>query len=442
MRGFSGGCHMVFCGLSDLMRVVCAVLISGTLALGPASSETKEPPDFSAAKIEALEQTLAAYVDNQKLSNLSYGLWQNGDLVASGFHGPLNRQSDQVVSDTSIHRIYSMTKPVTAIGLLILLEKGHFTLDDPITKFLPEFGETEVLADYDSEGELFTYRPIRPPSMAHLLSHTAGLVYGSNGTGILEQKLTALDPMGSANSDELVQKVASIPYNAFPGSEWRYSIASDLQGAIIERITGESLDTFLKRELFEPLGMTDTGFFVEASNTNRVSDVVNWTETGPIYVDDGAPGRAFQSATVYEGGGGLFSTQRDFQKFAHFLLNEGQLGDVRLLGEERIQRFRANAIRYRGEPGRMTATGKTAGLGFGFGVATLEDRSIAEMNAPQGTYFWHGALGSWFWVDPTNQVVFVGMTQTNMITGFEFIEVSMRALYDPPQPDPAETTAD
>ena len=418
--------HSLWLKMSGLLAA--SLCVAGTLSAEP------ERVSFTPDRLQTLDRDVLSYVDEAKVSNMSYGLWQSGALIASGFRGEVHDSSAQIVSDTSIHRIYSMTKPVTAIGLLILLEQGQFALDDPITKFLPEFEDTEVLADYDAEGEMFTYRPVRPASMAQLLSHTAGFVYGNQGLGFLEDRLSELQPLASTSGDELVEKVASLPYNALPGSEFRYSISSDLQGVIIERMTGESLDTFLKRELFVPLGMMDTGFYVEEADLSRVSSVTKITDNGLVSANEPAATLDAQSETFFEGGQGLFSTMSDYQKFATFLMNGGRLGDLRLLGEERVELFRGNAIRYRGLPGRQGPNGDPAGLGYGYGVATIEDRKRANLNAPEGTYFWYGALGTWFWVDPENEIVFVGMMQSQSVPAHEMLKLSMNTLYEAPEP--------
>ncbi len=248
--------------------------------------------------------------------------------------------------------------------------------------------------------------------------------------------------MTSATGDELVSKVASVPYNALPGSEFRYSISSDLQGVIIERITGESLDSFLKRALFEPLGMIDTGFFVETKELDRVSGVTGIVGNRLEYTNEPLADFQTQSETFFEGGQGLFSTLRDYRKFSTFLLNGGHLGDVRLLGEERLALFHQNAIRYRGRPARQGASGDPAGLGYGYGVATIEDREIANLNAPEGTYFWYGALGTWFWVDPENELIFVGMMQSHSVPAHEVLKLSMNTFYDAPEPDSSDSQED
>lgn len=398
------------------------------------SSNADEPIVLRFEELTDLRDSLRNVVETKQLANLSFEVWQDNHLVRAGFFGPVSEHSSETVSDDTIQRIYSLTKPVTAVGLLILMERGEFRLDDPITKFLPEFESTEILADSDSNGNFYTYRPPRPPTMAQLLSHTAGLAYGGQALGPVNQKLRDYGVQGASDLETLTEIVSRVPYISAPGAEWNYSIASDLQGAIIERITGESLDAFLKREIFVPLGMVDSGFYVERHKLNRLSGVTGRVESGFTYLAAEDPSEDAQSKMYLEGGHGLFSTQRDYARFLSFLVNKGELDGVRLLQRETVSRLHANAIQYRGGPSVMRGRGKRAGLGFGFGVAILENRQVAEMSAPRGTYYWYGAMGNWFWVDPVNRITFIGMVQTESELDTDLIRLSMRHIYGPVTP--------
>ncbi|MEL6667059.1 MAG: serine hydrolase domain-containing protein [Pseudomonadota bacterium] len=405
------------------------------------------PPQAQTPSVEAplklqfedladLETSLRNVVETKQLANLSFEVWQDNQLVRAGFYGPVSEQNPETVSDTTIHRIYSMTKPVTAVGLLILMERGAFRLDNPITKFLPEFEATEVLADADADGTFYTYLPPRPPTMAQLLSHTAGFAYGGGASGPVDQKLTEYRASEASDSDVLTELVSRVPYMSAPGAEWNYSIASDLQGAIVERITGEDLDTFFKREIFDPLGTVDSGFYVGPQDLDRVSGMTHRVGSGFDYVDAESPSEEAQVNVYFEGGHGLFSTQHDYARFLAMLVNEGEFDGVRILQPETVLQFHTNAIQYRGRPSTMSSGGSLAGLGFGFGVAVLENREVAQMSAPLGTYYWWGAKGTWFWVDPVNRITFVGMIQTESELDTDLILLSMRHIYGPlPSPD-------
>ena len=421
-----------------LLHIIGLFIIGSTRAQ-PQSA--KPPLELQFEDLAGLEQSLRNVVETKQLANLSFEVWQDGQPVRAGFFGPVSEENSDTVSHDTIHRIYSMTKPITAIGLLVLMERGAFRLDDPITKFLPEFEAAEVLADSDADGTFYTYRPPRPPTMGQLLSHTAGLAYGGGASGLVDQKLTEYGVHHAPNSKALTKIVSRVPYVSAPGAEWNYSIASDLQGAIIERITGESLDSFFKREIFDPLGMVDSGFFVAPEDWNRISGMTKRDGSGFSYVDTETPGKDAQSRVYFEGGHGLFSTQRDYTRFLSMLINEGELDGIRILEPETVSRFRTNAIQYRGRPSSMSSGGKLAGLGFGFGVAVLENREVAQMPAPVGTYYWWGAKGTWFWVDPVNRITFVGMIQTESELETDLILLSMRHVYGPiPSPKIASTS--
>lgn len=419
------------------MAYFALIIIIGLGENGPAQAQApsdETPLNLRFEDLADLEESLRNFVETKQLANLSFEVWQDNQLVRTGFYGPVSESNSETVSDDTIHRIYSMTKPVTAVGLLILMERGAFLLDDPITKFLPEFESTEVLADSDANGMFYTYLPPRPPTMAQLLSHTAGLAYGGGASGPVDQKLAKYRVQNASDSQALVEIVSRVPYISAPGAEWNYSIASDLQGAIIERITGESLDTFFKREIFDPLGMIDSGFYVGPQDLDRISGMTKTVGSSFTYVDTESPSKEAQSNTYFEGGHGLFSTQRDYARFLSMLVNEGELEGVRLLQAETVSRFHSNAIQYRGRPSAMRGGGNLSGLGFGFSVAILENRQAAEMSAPCGTYYWWGAKGTWFWADPVNRIVFVGMIQTESKLDTDLIRLSMRHIYGPLPP--------
>lgn len=422
-----------------LSGLVLAVLAA---AIGPGPSANAKPGlntekhQISEDAVRALHEQLPAYVSQGHVANISFGVWQDGHRITDGFYGPVSETERATVSDTTIHSIQSMTKPITAVGLLILMDRGHFQLSDPITDFLPEFEHTETLADVDDEGIFYTYLAPNPPTMAQLLSHTAGFGYGRDASGPVDQKLFDAAIGQSANSDELVQTTATMPYVSMPGAEWRYSIASDLQGAIIERISGEPLSTFLERELFKPLGMHDTRFHVPAHKQTRLSGVTRPEGGGWVYAKVEDSNRMAQSKTFSEGGHGLYSTQQDYFRFLDFLQNDGRSAIGPLLSPETLELMRTNAIKYRQGPGRLRSRGAGAGLGFGFGVGTVEDPFVAKMSAPRGTYYWRGAFGTWFWVDPVNDIIFIGMIQSQTSVEPDLLQASMRAVYGE-LPDPA-----
>jgi len=390
-----------------------------------------QPPKriVSDQRLADLDRFARAQIKSGQFGNIAYGLWQGGELLLSGFHGPIQPHGAESVSANTIYRIYSMTKPVTAAGLMILHERGHFELDDPITTVLPEFTDIEVVADYDENDRLFTYRPPSAPTFRQLLSHSAGFAYQSADRSPIDRKYIAMRAVEAPTGDEFVARIASVPLMRTPGSEWHYSFASDLQGVIIERLTGESLHAFLKREIFDRLAMQDTGFFVDDSNIDRISAVSRQGTGTLVYDPIDNLSEAHQSQTFYEGGHGLMSTLEDYHRFLELLRRGGRSGAVEILSPESVEALTTNAIHYQGTPAPQRGYGTQAGLGYGFGVSIIENSQVAGLSAPKGTYYWYGAMGTWFWVDPKNEIVFVGMIQTHDPIAPDMIAATMARVY-------------
>lgn len=384
--------------------------------------------------LDALDQTLGELVATQQTGNLTYGLWQRGERVREGYFGPISPNNDRIVSSDTIFNIQSMTKVITAVGVLILIERGALDLDDPITDTLPEFEDLEVIADIDPDGTMYTFRPPRPPTIRQLLSHTAGIGNARPSNNPAETTLHRAEVVSARTIDEVIGIATSVPYIAAPGAEWNYSISSDLQGAIIERVSGKRLGSFLHDELFEPLGMHDTGFFVYQADAERLSGILRQNGASKVFSKSADAHNSVQSQTYHEGGHGLYSTQEDYFKFLSFLLDQGRFEGRQILRPNTLKPLSANAVQYRGRPVGMKSTGRSRGLGFGFGVGTIEDSLVADMAAPEGSYYWYGAYGTWFWVDPLNEIIFIAMVQTDSPMGADSLRVSMRLVYGDPEP--------
>ena len=233
------------------LSALAAIAVIGHLPQGSSAQTFSPDPgpaiEVNQSQLSTLDRFARGQVRDGQVGNISYGLWQRGALLQSGSYGTVQPQGASQASDETIYQIYSMTKPVTAVGMLILHERGYFDLDDLITTVLPEFSDIEVVADYEEDGQLFTYLPPNAPTFRQLLSHTAGFAYQSKDRSEVDRRYIALDVANAPTGDALVSRVASVPLMRTPGSEWHYSLASDLQGVVIERLTGETLQTFLKR---------------------------------------------------------------------------------------------------------------------------------------------------------------------------------------------------
>jgi CubicO group peptidase (beta-lactamase class C family) len=387
-------------------------------------------PDFEESFLQRLDDVVSAPVRDGKILNAVYLLDKDGRRVRSGFYGAHSMENDTPVTDKSIYRIYSMTKLVTAVAMMKLYEQGKFNLDDPVSKYLPELAGLEVLRRVDAFGNPVTSPPAHPPTMGELLTHTAGFGYVSGRSDYVNARIDRDGVLNKRTLDEMTRSLAKIPLAYEPGTSWEYSIASDVQGAVIERITGQSLGAFMKAEIFTPLGLRDTGFSIDSADAARLTAPTAWTEEGGR-TDIGEPLRnlANPGAQLESGGLGLVSTLSDLERFLQMLAQDGELDGVRVLTPQSVALITANALPvvdpYSGEE----AIGPGFGRGFGFGVGVVTDQRMSGLTAPNATYYWDGASGTWFWVDRENDIVFIGLVQNFSPQNFDHRKRTMEMVY-------------
>ena len=430
-----------------LVRICSGLLLISVAACGAQDSKPKageqavEPLVVEAPKsnpedsfftpiLDKLDDSLAATVKSGRVASLSYALIKDGERVRSGFIGSRTLEGDEPVSDKTIYRIYSMTKPVTAVAILMLQEDGKLDLDDPITKYLPEMTSLQVANSPGSATKSATHPVPQPPTIRQLLTHTAGFGYGDGKQDYINRQFTDRKVLAAPSMDEVVRRAAAIPLKYDPGTAWSYSIASDLQGAIIERITGKSLGDFMEERIFGPLKMTDTAFYVSPEQTARLADATAWMPDTPIHLVGGPLAKMDRaSVPVDYGGQGLVSTLADYERFALMLLNDGTLDGQTLLNPDSVTLLRTNALPVVDPEAPQTMFKRKAGTGYGFGVGVVTDTIQSGLAAPEGTYFWDGASGTWFWVDPRNKVIFIGLQQNFSPAGVNMRASSMRSVY-------------
>ncbi len=408
-------------------RRAAGLIILMVLALGactstpaPAAAPLPAPlaaeapkPVFNPDGIAALEARMAAYVDEGTVKGIATRLVQGGEIISDVRYG-IRRETDAApVEGDTIWRIYSMSKPVTGVALLTLWEEGAFQLDDPVTKYFPEFEGLQVFTGLDAAGEPILVPATRPATVRELMSHTAGFGYGLRGGDYVNDMFQKKQVFQSPTMDEMVARVASIPLLHQPGETWDYSIAVDLQGALIERLSGQTLGEFFEARLFGPLGIKDMGFFVPEADYDRFSDVWGWSEEHGVFAALPMPAFQYRQGMIaFEGGGhGLVSTMDDYARFAEMLANGGSLDGAQILKPETVAMMAADVLpdgAFLGFDG--TASSEAAGVGFGLNVAVILDADNAR-NFPQGAYMWGGAAGTWFWVDPAHKLYFIGMVQ-------------------------------
>jgi CubicO group peptidase (beta-lactamase class C family) len=409
---------------SSIARVVRKVLNVTLKALKFLPAVLLSLAAFSSFANPRVEQSLAKgpisasldpFVANQELAGYVTVLMKDGKHVATNVEGYSDIQTSHPMSKDTIFRIYSMTKPVTGVALMILHDRGKWKFSDPIAKFLPELADLRVYKRLDAEGNLVSEPAGTQPTMAQLVTHTAGFVYGFGTTPVdLEyQKNVPLIPTTSRAATYL-SRLAKIPLAFEPGTQWQYGIAMDLEGIIIERISGKPLQAFMKDEIFDPLQMVDTDFVVPPEKRGRFATLYDKRDGSLVPVTTGPFAETYAVApTMASGGGGLVSTAYDYARFASMLLNRGTLDGERILS----RRATRTIMTARLSP-TLIAGGYGIGLqqirpGYEFGVngVVVTNPAKAGVAMGKGSYLWDGAAGTWFWVDPTNRIVFVGMIQ-------------------------------
>ncbi len=377
---------------------------------------------FDAARLQELDTALSGVVAKGDVPGLTYMLVRHGKVVAFNSFGEAAPARGVAQDNQTIFRIFSMTKPITGVAMMMLYEQGKWKLDDPITRFLPEMANLRVISGIDASGKPITVPAKRPPTMRELMSHTAGFGYGLLGRNPVDDMFRARAVNGSKNLAEVAAKVADIPLKFQPGEGWDYSIAVDLQARIVEVITGENYGAYLQRRVLGPLGMKDTAFYVPADKVGRFADLYGLDpKSGKIVPlpPSFAPNFNFTDPNRQQsGGGGLVSTASDYGRFCQMILNGGKLGKVRLLKPETIALMGQDVIPVGIQPDNSLVSnmGTTAfsfgkGVGFGLDFMVIKDPKSARLPVGKGTLSWGGAAGTWFWIDPENDLYFIGMIQ-------------------------------
>lgn len=387
-----------------------ASVLAACVSMGPSASSAQWPtatdvvataPAFTPAGLQSLDARMKEAVDKSEVVGLQYALVKDGKLIAFNTFGKQSIDGPGVTEDT-IFRIRSMTKPIVGVAMMQLWEKGLWKAEDPITKFLPELGSLKVATKADSITE-GVVPANRPPNMNEVMTHMAGFGYGLSAASAVDREFQRDNPHAQSNLAAAMNRLAQIPLLFQPGERWSYSYTVDVQAAALEKITGKTLGNYLDENVFTPLGMSNTAFFVsEEDYRNRLATVYTRNATTgerQVFPD----GYSFTVRNHHEsGGGGLTSTTHDYIRFVQMILNEGTLDGQQILKPDTVKVMMTNHI------GDARAMG---GGGFGWGGAVKTAAPTDNAPAPVGTYDWFGIDGSWFWVDPVNDIGFVGMIQ-------------------------------
>ena len=347
-------------------------------------------------------------------------LWRRGQTVLDTVLGQRDRVRETAMERDTIHRIYSMTKPMTSVAALMLLEEGAIALDDPVSRFIPDFADLQVYAS-GGVGSFVTQPPARPMTVLDLMRHTSGFTYGFLYRTDIDAEYRRLmigEPDMKGGLSAMVQALATLPLEFMPGTSFNYSVSTDVLGHIVEIASGMNLREFFQQRLLGPLGMNDTDFFVPEDKRSRLATCY-WSKDDRLALwDDGVKTMRYAAVPpMLSGGGGLAGTAADYLRFARMLLNKGELDGVRYLSPKTVALMTMNHLPGNAEiadlmpaAGLFNETG-FRGVGFGLGVAVMQNLSHAALPGSIGEYTWGGLAGTFFFVDPKEDMIAIVMTQ-------------------------------
>ena len=429
--------------LSPLLLVLLSASVSAqTLSLSPVVPESV---GLSSERLTRIDELVQGYVDRKEAAGAVALIARRGKVAYVKSWGDQDREAGTTMNNDTIFRIYSMSKPITSVAVMMLHEEGHFFLDDPVAKFLPEFAEMQVQTEtVDSETGEVTIEDApaeRPITIRDLLRHTAGLTYGVFGNTQVDQQYRK---MGILTDDkdlaEMVSKLGKIPLRFQPGTQWHYSVSVDVAGRLVEVVSEMSFDQFLKERIFNPLGMYDTSFKVPSTKASRFAVLYSpkGQPTGrEAFLKQGPPTKLIEplvsedlgdfgeDTTFFSGGGGLVSTAHDYLQFCQMMLNGGKLNGHRIISRKSVELMTADHLHgIKGFGGSET---------FGLGFAILDDLGRGGKLGSEGTFDWGGAAGTKFWIDPEEDLIGIFMVQilphrTRM--GEEFRLLTYQAIDD------------
>jgi CubicO group peptidase (beta-lactamase class C family) len=401
--------------VAALIFAVGRILQADTLPRG-----RPEELGFSSQRLDQIDRFYEDKVKAGQMAGLVLLIARHGKIAHFSAVGYANVETKQKMQTDAIFRLYSMTKPIAATALMLLYQEGRFQLGDPVAKYLPEFANLKVLRNPD--GALDDTVPLdRPPTIQDLMRHTAGFTHGGPPDPYNDQ-YDQKDVFGvDVSLAEMMQRLASMPLRYQPGTKWCYSVGPDVEARLVEVLSGMPFDKFLQQRLFGPLGMSDSGFWVQPDKATRLVSV-SWMKDGMLVPLDDTHGHPdcgvlcqTWSANSYtvdhkrKGGSfGLVATAQDYWRFAQMVANGGTLDGTRILYPQ-VARYMVRD--HLGVLDVGWGDGRPTGLGWGLGFAVLRDPSAAGFMGSEGTFFWHGAAGTTFWVDPKQDMVVVAMVQ-------------------------------
>ncbi len=380
------------------MKVTTLVLylvLSCSLCAGQISVCAPQDVGMSRETLARVSTAVQGLVDNEKIAGASVLVARRGKVAFFEIFGMMDKEAGKPVTEDTIFRFYSMTKPVTSVAIMMLVEQGKIKLDDPVSEYLEPFRGLKV---YDESGTHAETE--REMTVRDLLRHTSGLTYGYFGNTAIDKMYRRKGVLDKKTSlGDMAAKLGEIPLLHQPGTRWHYSVSTDVLGHLVETVSGQSLDTFFRNRIFRPLGMTDTAFYVAQRKVDRFAACYGPQQSGGLKVADNPRESQFlKKPGLLSGGGGLLSTMGDYLQFCRMLLNRGELDGHRLLRTETVEMMTRNQL-----PESVRWNGQ--GFGLGFSVQITEGQHGA------GEYGWGGAASTHFWIHPRHELIVIALSQ-------------------------------
>lgn len=371
-----------------------------------------EAVGMSSERLARIAPIMQTYIDNKRVPGVIAAVVRKGKVVHFSMQGSMDVEAGKAMRADAMFRIASMTKPITSIALMMLWEEGRFQLQDPVSKYLPEFENPKVSTTRDASGKTGDLvDAVRPMTIRDTLTHTAGLANNYVGNTAYYQEV--MKPVDGENLEAHIKRLATLPLNYQPGTAWEYSGATDVVGRLIEVISGQSLDVYFRERIFKPLRMPDTHFYLNESHAPRLTAQYKPGQDQTIELDDGA-GTSSRwisgSKTLFRGAGGLVSTTSDYLRFQQMMLNGGELNGTRLLAPSTVRLIADN------HTGDLPLWLAGPGTGFGLGYAVILDRGAAATPLSEGSFYWGGAFCTLSWIDPAEELIGILMTQVRPYT--------------------------
>ena len=372
---------------------------------------------FDADRLRRIDTHFQSYVDDGRLTGWQLMVGQHGKVAHTSTYGLADVEAGRAVEDDTLWRIYSMTKPIVSIAAMILWEEGRFELTDEVSRYIPAFGQAQVF-DKGSSAKPFLVPASEPMRLWHLLSHTSGLTYGFLQVHPVDAIYRAAGfEFGWPAGMDLAAACdawAALPLRFQPGSAWGYGVSTDVLGRVVEVISGQSLEVFVRERILEPLGMTDTRWWVDGPDVERLAALYAAAE-GKTFRYDVLGASALRKPTLFSGGGGMISTAADYWQLCRMLLGNGELEGTRVLAPRTVELMTRNHLPGGADLAQVNSGGFAEtvfdGIGFGLGFATTMDPSPSKGASSVGEYYWGGLASTAFWVDPSTGVTATFFTQ-------------------------------